>query len=678
MFISNSALAQKTRVACVGNSVTYGAGIENREVNSYPSQLQVMLGEDYIVGNFGRSGATLLRKGHNPYNLTEEYKKALDFNADQVVIHLGLNDTDPRNWPNHRGEFIEDYMTLINSFRERNPDVKIYVCRLTPISHRHSRFKSGTRDWYWQIQATIEQMAASQDLQLIDLQKELYVRPELLPDGLHPNGDGATLIAREVYGAITGDFGGLTMEPIYSDNMILQRERELKIAGRANAGEKVTVKFAGQSVSTSASSCGDWNVYLKPLKVGKPRTLTISASSRTLEFKDVLVGEIWLAAGQSNMEWSVQQCNGAKEGIATAGEYSDKIRVYNQREIYHTDDNNWSMEAMDSINQLMHYHPTKWENVSSENVAGLSAVAYYFARSLSDSLEVPVGIVANAVGGSPIESWIDRKTLEFELPDILSNWLSSDMVFGWVRERASQNLKLSNNPLQRHPYQAAYLFETAIAPIKDFTMAGAIWYQGESNAHNIELHAQLFPMMIRSWRGVFGEDFPVNFVQLSSVNRPSWPHFRDSQRELADGIEGVAMVVSSDKGDEHDVHPRDKKIIGDRLARVALAENYNWDICPAGPMFEDVEFSGGALWVSFENNEGMKSSDGDPLRGFEIAELPGIFRPAKAEVVDGKIKLSARDIKNPRYVRYGWRGYTDANLVNEFDLPASTFSGELE
>ena len=148
--------AQKIKVACVGNSVTYGHGIENREKNSYPAQLQRMLGNEYEVANFGKSGATLLRKGHRPYNEQEECKAALDFAADRVVIHLGLNDTDPRDWPNYRDDFTKDYLTLIDAFRQANPKCEIWICRLTPISHRHTRFKSGTRDWYWQIQQNIE------------------------------------------------------------------------------------------------------------------------------------------------------------------------------------------------------------------------------------------------------------------------------------------------------------------------------------------------------------------------------------------------------------------------------------------------------------------------------------------------------------------------------------------
>ena len=179
VFILNA--ATPIRVACVGNSVTYGLGIDNREKNSYPAQLQQLLGEEYEVRNFGKSGSTLLKKGHRPYTEQGEYEEALTWKPDQVIIHLGLNDTDPRNWPNYQDDFVSDYLSLIDSFREVNPNVRILICRLTPITPAHPRFKSGTRDWYAQIQKKIETIASISGCQLIDLQKGLYCRPDLLP-----------------------------------------------------------------------------------------------------------------------------------------------------------------------------------------------------------------------------------------------------------------------------------------------------------------------------------------------------------------------------------------------------------------------------------------------------------------------------------------------------------------
>lgn len=209
--------------------------------------MQRLLGEKYAVANFGKSGATLLRKGHRPYTEQEEYRQALEYAGDMVVIHLGLNDTDPRNWPNYRDDFIRDYTDLIASFRKVNPRCKIWICRLSPIGNRHPRFRSGTRDWYTDIQQKIEKIAADNKVGLIDLQAPLYHRPDLLPDALHPVTEGAAILAKTVYSALTGDYGGLHMPDIYTDNMVLQRDRPLLISGSADAGQKVSVSIAGQN-----------------------------------------------------------------------------------------------------------------------------------------------------------------------------------------------------------------------------------------------------------------------------------------------------------------------------------------------------------------------------------------------------------------------------------------------
>ena len=234
------ALARPLRVACVGNSVTYGYGLANRGRDAYPVRLQVMLDSAYgvnrfEVGNFGHSGSTLLRKGHRPYMNLPEFRQALDFKADWVVIHLGLNDTDPRNWPDWKEEFIPDYRALIDSFRAVNPEARILICKMTPIFDRHSRFQSGTRDWHAQIQQAIAQVAQGAGVQLIDLFTPLHSRPDLFPDALHPNPEGALILAKTVYGALTGDHGGLRLPPVYSSGMVLPRDEHLLIEGSANA-----------------------------------------------------------------------------------------------------------------------------------------------------------------------------------------------------------------------------------------------------------------------------------------------------------------------------------------------------------------------------------------------------------------------------------------------------------
>ena len=670
--IAISLHAQKIKVACVGNSVTYGYGLDRPEVNAYPAQLQRLLGDEFEVGNFGKSGATLLNKGHRPYMQQEEFKKAIAFAGDRVIIHLGLNDTDPRNWPNYRDEFVSDYLSLIDSFRLVNPKCKIAICRMTPISNRHQRFESGTRDWYWQIQKSIEEIAEIANVSLIDLQEGLYNRPDLLPDALHPNIEGAGIIASKVYCALTGDYGGLQLSQLYSDNMVLQREEEIVLSGIANAGDVVTVTIGRQKKKAITSSNGKWSVVLDPLQTGNPYTLTISTSKKKYVFNNVLAGEVWLCSGQSNMAFMVKEGAEKREQLAKASS-KPQIRFFDMKPRWLTNSEEWDVSALDSLNRLQYYKETKWQECNEQTAANVSAIAYEFGMMLSDSLQVPVGLIINAIGGSACESWIDRKTLEFSYPDILYSWKENDRIQPWVRERASLNVKQSSNKLQRHPYEPCYLFEAGIAPLAKYPVKGVIWYQGESNAHNIEVHEILFPLLVESWRKNWNKELPFYYVQLSSLNRPSWTWFRDSQRRMLKDIRCVGMAVSSDCGDSTNVHPTRKKEVGDRLARLALHDTYGKTLTPSGPLFRSVEFTNGAAFVTFDFNEGMHSSDGESLKTFEIAEHEGVFFSAMAEVVDGRIKVWSKEVKNPRFVRYGWQPFTRANLVNKEGLPASTF-----
>lgn len=672
--------ASQVKVACVGNSVTYGYLVPEREKNAYPAQLARMLGDGYEVRNFGKSGATLLNKGHRPYMKQPEFQEALKFAPDWVVIHLGLNDTDPRNWPNYRDEFIPDYLALIDSFRVVRPGCKIWICRMSPIFHWHSRFKSGTRDWYWQEQAAIEKVAQIAGTGLIDLQEGLYARPDLMPDALHPNAEGAEILAKAVYSGITGKYGGLRLPAVYGDRMVLQRGPALTIKGIANAGDKVTVRLGKQKVTGRAGENGRWQVVLKNLEAGGPYELRVSSPDKELRFKDVMIGEVWLCSGQSNMAFMVKQTINAEQLLKEAPAHSD-VRLFDMKPKVFTDAVSWDSAALTALNRLDYYADAHWALPDSKNVADFSAVAYCFGRTLADSLQVPVGLICNAIGGAPAEAFIDRKSLEFNdrLVDILYHWTQNDMIQDWVRGRAALNMKNSPVKNQRHPYEPCYLFETGIRPLVDFPVKGVIWYQGESNAHNVELHEAIFPALVKSWRGVWGEQLPFYYTQLSSLNRPSWPHFRDSQRAMLEKIPHSGMAVTSDKGDPNDVHPRDKQAVGERLAFWALHDTYHMEnVVPSGPLFRRVTFRSGAAYVDFDNGEGMRSSDGKPLRTFEIAGEDGLFVPAEAAVEGKQVKVWSGRVKKPAQVRYGWQPYTDANLINGAGLPASTFKSTEE
>ena len=665
------------RIACIGNSVTYGYGHRNPARTSYPTQLSALLGPGYEVRNFGHSGATLLRRGHRPYMQQQAYHDAIVFAPDKAIIHLGLNDTDPRNWPNYRDEFIPDYLALIDSLRKANPRVEVYVCRMTPIFHGHARFQSGTRDWHAQIQHAIEEVAHLSGAHLIDLHEPLYHRPDLFADALHPNPEGAAIIAHTVYSALTGDHGGLSLPAIYTSHMVIQRHKPFLLRGTANAGSKITARLGKEKQRTTAADDGHWEVSFKPLEASyEPLTLTVTDGDTTLTLTDLLVGEVWLCSGQSNMVFMLRQSTEAKQHIAAAA--TKPIRIYDMRPRVYTDAVAWDSASLAALNRLEHYLPTQWQVLDEQNAAQFSAIAYHFGAVLADSLDIPIGLICNAVGGAPIESFTDRHTLEFHptLVDILTDWRRNDRIQPWVRSRGGQNIQLSTNPLQRHPYEPCYLYESGIHPIASYPLRGVIWYQGESNAHNVELFETQFPALVSSWRRAWNDDtLPFHFVQLSSIARPSWPHFRDVQRRLAEELPHCEMAVSSDHGDSLDVHPRHKRPIGERLARIALHHDYGYNaLTPSGPAIRSAHAEGHTLVLTFDHAEGMTSADGAALRTFEIAGDHGLYYPADKVVVKGNtIRLQSKQVKHPTRSRYGWQPFTRANLVNSDGLPASTF-----
>lgn len=668
----------KIKVSCVGNSITYGMRIENREQDSYPAQLQRMLGDRYEVGNFGKSGATLLRHGHRPYFEQEEFRQAMDFAGDIVVIHLGINDTDPRNWPHFQDEFVGDYLALIDSLRSVNPKAHFIIARMTPIGSTHSRFISGTKVWHGQIQEAIEIVAHAAGAELIDFYEPLYRYPWMFPDAIHPNVEGAGVLAKTVYSGITGDYGGLQVSQMFSDHMVLPREKPFPIRGRANAGDRVKVTVDGAVYQAVADNRGAWSVTVSAHPVGTGAELRIETPDRSLVYTDIAFGDIWLCSGQSNMEFEVGQTASASD-VAV----DPDLRLYDMKCNWRTDNVEWPASALDSVNHLQYFKPTRWAQAAPETLRRFSAVGYYFGRMLRDSLQVPIGLICNAVGGSTAESWIDRETLETCYPAILRDWTRNDLIMEWARGRALKNLAARpekaegyNTVPLRHPYEPCYNFEAGILPLDHYPITGVIWYQGESNADRVEVHEDLFPLLVDSWRNYFSA-IPFYYVQLSSLNRTSWPLFRDSQRRLLESRPGLGMAVTSDLGDKTDVHYKNKKPVGERLALQALAKHYGHKVTADGPLAQEAVLVDGKVLVDFGHQTGLHASEGETIIGFEVLDAAdGLYHPVDAQVIPGAsemICLGISTLREPVMVRYAWQPYTRANLVNGDGLPASTF-----
>jgi sialate O-acetylesterase len=672
-----SAQTPLIKVACIGDSVTAGYLLVNPTTDSYPSQLQLMLGANYNVGNFGYSGATLLKKGHKPYYKTKECAAAISFKPDVAIIHLGLNDTDPRNWPNYKEDFDADYAWLLDTLRKQNPNLKLFICRMTPIFNEHPRFKSGTRDWYWEIQSHIERIAKVNQVGLIDFHEKSYARPDLFPDALHPTKEGAAILAQTVYGTITKDFGGLKLASVFTDNMVIQRHKPIVVYGTANGGDHVEVSFNQQKQDVTTDEQGKWKAAFPAMVHGGPYQMKIQCNVNTIDLKNILVGDVWFCSGQSNMAFPLQKSeNGmveVKKAIANS-----KIRLLNWKAIVETDDMAWDSVTLAKTNQLKIFSGS-WAVCDSTSAKDFSAIAYYFGQNIVHEENVPIGLIQVAVGGSPIESWIDRYTLEHDdkVVDVLTNWRKSDFIMPWVRERADINLKNASNPKQRHPYGPSYNYEAGIDSFTQFPIKGVLWYQGESNAHNVGLYEYLLPVMVQSWRKAWGIDFPFYYVQLSSTDRPSWPEFREMQNRLQSQIPNSGMAISMDYGDEKNVHPIQKKEVADRLARLALHYTYKKSIVANGPFALEAEQKKETIWISFASAKQLTTSDKKAVFGFELVTEKGQHMDAEAKIVNNQVVISIPKGEKIITVLYAWKPFTVANLVNEAGLPCSTFRLEI-
>lgn len=669
--------AQRIRVACVGNSVTFGTGIEIAELNSYPAQLQNLLGEDHIVGNFGHPGATVLRNGHKPYHIKTEFNLSKKFLPNIVIIHLGLNDQGNNNWPDHKEDFVADYLQLIESYQALDSKPTVIVCKMTPSFSGHHWFEEGMRENYQEIQSKIVEVAEIANIDVIDLHEPLYRFPELYADDLHPYKEGASIIAKKIHQFITGDYGGLKLPFLFGENMVLQRNEPITIHGTANSQDLIHIDFNGKEQFVSVLKNGVWSSVFPPMEAGGPYKLSISSnSSGTIIINNVFIGEVWVASGQSNMDFKVRDIKNAETVLKDS--LNPDIFLFSMDGKAHPSGLAFAAEELGSCNADNYFSLSGWSNRPGEILENFSAIGYSYAYTLQKELAVPIGIICNAVGGSTTQSWISRNTMEttHETIDLLNDTHLNPMVQPWVSQRKAENLeKMKAYGIKaRHPFDPTLLFDAGILPLKKYAIKGVIWYQGESNAERVSFHSKLFRLLVQDWRRFWqNSEMPFYFVQLSSINRPTWGRFRDSQRRLL-SIPNTAMAVSSDVGHPTNVHPKEKWIVGRRLALAALAKSYDKNLNYAGPLFEYVNINQDALAVHFLFSNGLKTSDGSEVKDVQIAGTDRVFSKANTKIVDDVLLVWSSHAKSPRYVKYGYTPYSEGNLINGDGFPASTFS----
>jgi sialate O-acetylesterase len=460
---------------------------------------------------------------------------------------------------------------------------------------------------------------------------------------------------------------------LFSDNMVLQRGTTVPVWGWADEGEKVTVEFRGQTASTTAKN-GKWMVRLRKLKAGGPDELRV-AGKNNITLKNVLVGEVWIASGQSNMEWPLRASYAAETEILKTS--NPLMRLYTVPKLK-------ADEPRDNVS-------ASWVECDPSTTSNFSAVAYYFGRDLAAALKVPVGVIHTSWGGSPAEVWMSQEVLannpgyKSAILDAYSGQVAKykEALASYEQEAAAA--KAENKPFnKRRPnmsWKPTELYNGMIAPLVPFAMKGAIWYQGESNAGRAHQYRTLFADMIRNWRQDWKEgNFPFLLVQLAPFmaikEQPAestWAELREAQALATKVLPNVGMAVITDVGDEKDIHPKKKEPVGARLALAARAIGYGEDIVYSGPTYKSLKVREDKATISFNHVGSGLEARGGELKGFAIAGVDKKFVWARAEIQGDKVVVSSPEVSEPVAVRYGWADYPVVNLWNKDGLPASPF-----
>ena len=442
---------------------------------------------------------------------------------------------------------------------------------------------------------------------------------------------------------------------VFSDHMVLQQGQKLPVWGWADPGESVTVSVAGQVKKTKAGKAGTWDLRLKPLKASKSPVAFSVKGSNSIEFKDVLVGEVWLCSGQSNMEWKVANSNNPEEEIANA-----KHPLIRHIKIPHRPSAKVESDVTTG----------GWLVCSPETGGNFTAVGYFFARNLLDELDVPIGLLGCNWGGTRIEPWTTPSGFK-SVPALKE-----------IADNLEQYPQKKDNGAINHQ-SALALHNGMISPINPYGIRGALWYQGESNNGEGMLYFEKKKALINGWRDIWNnKKMPFYFVQLAPYkygNRNPHDLAGIWQAQLATlEIPHTGMAVTTDIGNTRDIHPRNKQEVGRRLALWALAKDYGKKgIEYSGPLFKSFKVRDGRAIIEFDHAEGLKSRDEKPLTHFEALTSSGKWFPAGAYVYKGKsvsLIVSSKAVRNPKAVRFGWDQEAEPNLVNGAGLPASPFT----
>lgn len=476
----------------------------------------------------------------------------------------------------------------------------------------------------------------------------------------------------------------ISFAKIFSDNMILQRNKPINIWGIAKPGSIVEISKGKITKNTKTKFDSTWSVLFNAEEANPyPQTIKLKSDKDSISIKNILIGDIWLCIGQSNMEWPMFK----EEHVSQEKNNSnnDLLRWYNPT---YAGKNTYNILFSDSIKANLNtanFYKGSWQQSDSTTFRLMSAVAYYFGKNIINKTHIPIGLINLSIGGAAIESFISEEA--FASSKQFSNKLNSDWnrniyLPNWIKERAMQNLgNISDNPVinheKKHAFKPGFAFDAGIRPLTKIPIAGVLCYQGESNAQEIERvneYGQLINLLVNDYRKKWKQpNLPFYYCQISSIDTLNyksqlWPQFRNEQRKIQKNILYSGMAVTSDFGFKHDVHPTNKKIVGERLALIALAKTYQNTIIASGPEPIRAVYFKNKIMITFKNSsKKLQIANSNILHGFSLDSIN------EAEAIIDKNLVNIFVNKKPKFVYYGWQPFSTGNLINETKLPSSTF-----
>ncbi len=651
------------KVACIGNSITKGSRLSHPERDSYPAVLQRMLGNGWTVENWGISGSCASTDSKNMYMKQNAYPKIKASRPDIVTIFLGHDDARK---PHQGGlkNFGPGLSMMVKDIKVDNPQVKIYL--ITPTKVFSKAYDNDDDVIRTQVIPAMRQVAETENVYFVDAYTPTQADGKYFPDGVHPDANGAGHIAQTLYKAITGKNcqfeRPLSVPSLFSSHAVLQQHTDVAVWGYGAAGKKVTVKPSwGKAVTAVADEDGQWRLRIHTPDASYTKySMKISQNGQTIELEDLLMGEVWLAAGQSNMQMELggfyrTPVLGGPEAIANAA--NDGLRLYR-------------VPRSDSPSPKDDVINKGWEVSSPASAVHFSATGFFFARQLQKALNIPVGCIESAYGGASI--------VAFMSPDAVNQYKDEK------GESVAKYFKNFTAPRYWEKYDWAQhtptvIYNAMIYPILTYNIKGAIWYQGCDDRRTPELYKRLFRTFLTDWRDKWQcGNFPMYYAQIApyGYNDNSAARMRDAQAELESVKDSTLMICLMDNGIENNIHPNDKATVGFRFAQRVLDKTYHMEgINSEYPRYKSMEIrpKDGKVVLRFTGADDGIAKSVNGFSGFQIAGKDKMFYNVKAVEEGNTIVLTPPAGIKPEAVRYCYKDFCTGTVYNLRGNPLSSF-----